>query len=151
MKVVISTFNSLRSLKVSLLKEELECHTYRNEIRKIMIYGIAECVHKTQEEGEGERKVESNKKAKLLLWFFSAVGFVFVAPLGFSLGASRFVLINKYSAQTGGHGIVLKLLWCLSLFWFCFYTFNDLFNWNEIRGDRTTLVREWERDGSKGV
>lgn len=38
------------------------------------------------------------------------------------------ILINKFSAQTGGHGIILKLLWCLALFWFCFYTSNDLWN-----------------------
>lgn len=61
------------------LKEELECHTYRNEIRKIMIYCIAECVHK-----KTQKKVEPNKGETFLLFFGCVVcrSLLFVVLLG---------------------------------------------------------------------
>lgn len=108
-----------------LFSKEVPHISDRNEIRKIMIYGIGEyCTH------THTHKVELKL---FLFWLLRRVCSVVLSGIT--------ILINKFSAQTGGHGIILKLLWCLALFWFCFYTSNDL--WNRHKKSMDKVFEEW--------
>lgn len=76
-----------------------------------MIYCIAKCAHKYK------IKVESNGENRnfSFLWLLFGVQARFLLlswalRFFFRFCGYRFVLINKFSAQTGGLGIILKLL-----------------------------------------
>jgi hypothetical protein len=113
MKVVISN--------CSQKETEVPHISDRNEIRKIMIYDNAECVH-TKKSSRTQIK-----ESGVEVFFPVLLRPLFCRARGFCCSFFRFLLINSLLKQ-GGTVSILKLLWCLGLFWFCFYTSNDLWN-----------------------
>lgn len=119
-----------------------------------MIYEIAVCAsynnnNKSNNNESRKNQIKASKIPSLLCFFscstfFSLLIFFCLRSFFVCLFISHsntilfdeamlnflFSLINFLFKQEGTESYVLKLLWCLALFWICFYTLNDLWNGN---------------------